>query len=66
VRQELVQAIQGTPSPAGSEEHAQHNGPWSDGPLGWPYLINRLAQADLVRLGLHKGQMLDRGRFDGR
>ena len=42
VRKELFQAIERTPSTQGIEDHAQHNGPWIDGHLGWHPLIDHL------------------------
>src|SRR5262245_2764040 len=62
----LFQAIEGTPSTQGIENHAQHNGPWIDRHLRRYSLIDRLDQTHLVRIGLHNGQMLDLVRFDSR
>src|SRR5262252_4025184 len=63
---ELFQTVQWAAPTQGIENHAQHNGPWIDGHLGWHHLIDHLDQANLVGIGLHNGQMLDVIRFDRR
>jgi hypothetical protein len=63
---ELFHTLQRTATTQGSEDHPEDNGPWIDGHLGRYHLLDHLNQANLVGIGLHKGQMLDWVRFDCR
>ena len=63
VRKELFQALPRTPPTQGSEEHAPHDGPRIAGHLRRDQLMARLDQTNLVSLGLHHGQRLNRIRF---
>jgi hypothetical protein len=55
----LLQAIPRTPTTQGIHNHAEDHRAGSHLHLGWHQRIDGLDQANLVRLGLHDGEMLD-------
>ena len=63
---QLFQTGLGTAATQGIEHPPEDKGAWIAGHLGWPDLLARLDEANLVRLGFHNGQMLDVVRFDRR